>query len=218
VSNADPYDLSERLYQAADAIRDGSPIPPDLAAFLGGLQAGGQLQPDGSPFAASFVQPEVTPPAAPRPAGSFQELLGRIPDVERALASGDEQAGQDAAWQLAEQYNALASQHAAERSREQFPQAARSDEELARLHNRAYTALMDPAGVDPVEVDRIVGSVNETIGQLAAEREEHADAIERQREAAAAARAAQQRQEAPLIKRLEELLAQARAGQQPAGR
>jgi len=130
--SADADDLSERLYQAADAVRDGAPVPPELAAFFGGLQGGGQLNPDGTPAASSVVQPEATPYPAPEAAGSFSELLRQVPDVQRAIASGDDQTAQDAAVALAQAFNATADQHAREQSRERFPQAARSDEDLAQ--------------------------------------------------------------------------------------
>lgn len=218
MSTPDPYDLSERLYQAADAVRDGAPVPPELAAFLGELQGGGQLNPDGTPAATSVVQPEATPLPTPGAASSFAALLQQVPDVQRAIASGDDQTGHDAALALATAFNATADQHAREQSRERFPQAARSDEDLAKLNERVQAAYADPAGVDPADLDRLVESVNSTIDQLGAEREEQADAIERQRQAAQAARAAQHRREQPLVAQLEKLLAQARAGQPAGGR
>ena len=212
------WDLSERLYQAADAIRDGGQVSPDVAELLARMQGGGgQLNPDGTPSATSTPQPEVLPYPAPQAAGSFQELLEGVPDVQRAIASGDAEAAQHAAEDLAARFNLTADQHAREQSREQYPQAARTNEDLAQLNERARQAWLDPAGVDPDDLERLVESVNSTVDALGAEREEQADAIERQRAAAEAKRAAQHRQEQPLVAQLEKLLAQARAGQ-PQGR
>ena len=216
--SADAYDLSERLYQAADAVRDGAPVPSELAAFLGGLQGGGQLGPDGSPAASSTPAPEVLPYAAPEAAGSFGELLRDVPDVERLIAAGDAEAASLAAERLAARYNATADAHARQEAPHHYPPApVDSDQGLQELVGQVRAAWADPAGVDQDGLDRLVEQVNGTVEGISRDAERRADAIEEQQQAAERQRAAQRRQEQPLVEQLERLLAQARAGQ-PAGR
>jgi hypothetical protein len=222
----DPF-WRNSYFEALEAAED----PTQAAALLARMQGGGQqLSPDGSPASASAIVSEATPYPTPEAAGSFGELLQDVPNIQKIIASGDAEAAQQAAWELAERYNATADAHAREKAPHHYPPPPATDNQgLAELNEQVRAASIDlgsldqAASIDPSSLDhagalKLAGQVNDTLAGINDAHLARQDAIEAARQAAEARRASQRRQEAPLVQQLEKLLAQARAGQQPAGR
>jgi hypothetical protein len=206
-------------FEALEAAQDPAQATALLARLQGPQGGGQQLNPDGTPASTSMVMPEATPYPTPEAAGSFGELLQDVPNIQRIIASGDAEAAQQAAWELAERYNATADAHAREKAPHHYPPPPATDDQgLRELIGQAQAMDADPGAVSADQVYALAERVNGTVGGIRVQRERDEDALERQRQAAEARRAAQRWREQPTIEQLKRLVAQYEAGQQPAGR
>jgi len=198
--STDAYDLSERLYQAADAIRDGGQVPPDVAALLARMQGGGgQLNPDGSPAAASFVAPEALPPAEPAQPRSFAELDRALPGVVKQLdaafaqpSSLENHARQEEARDQLDSFVAEFNASLDRAAAEQLGDTPTPPADLGELLKQARGLYGDPRGMTEDDALTLASQVNQALDQHTAAALREQDALM----ASLAAKAQQKRQAA----------------------